>query len=184
MARRNERGFTLIELMIVVAIISILAALAIPNYLSFQCRSKQAESKSGLGALFTSEKSFIAEHNSYGTDLVYVGWEPEGSPLYLYGFNGVSFPSALNGDSQYSGSRNNTGDAAVIGSPVRYSTARMVNLNAIPLAPSNLPFTACDGGSFIIGAVADINPDQNVQLDLWSIDDRRTLMNVNSDCRY
>ncbi|MBI2370572.1 MAG: prepilin-type N-terminal cleavage/methylation domain-containing protein, partial [Deltaproteobacteria bacterium] len=46
----NRQGFTLIELMIVVAIIGILAAIAIPNFLRFQAKSKQSEAKTNLAA--------------------------------------------------------------------------------------------------------------------------------------
>ena len=49
----NHKGFTLIELMIVVAIVGILAAIAIPNFLNYQAKSQQAEAKANLGAIFT-----------------------------------------------------------------------------------------------------------------------------------
>ena len=64
---RNSKGFTLIELMIVVAIIGILAAIAIPNFLAMQMRSKRAEIPSNLDGLRTAEKAYHAERDSFTT---------------------------------------------------------------------------------------------------------------------
>lgn len=63
--RNNQKGFTLIELMIVVAIIGILAAIAIPNFLTYQLKSKTAEAKTNLGGIRTGEEAYNAEHDSY-----------------------------------------------------------------------------------------------------------------------
>ena len=63
----GKKGFTLIELMIVVAIIGILAAIAIPNFLKYQAKSKQAEAKTTLKGIFTSETSYYSENNFYAT---------------------------------------------------------------------------------------------------------------------
>ena len=65
MLRKIAKGFTLIELMIVVAIIGILAAIAIPNFVKFQCRSKQSEAKTNLKAMFTAQESYRAEYDTY-----------------------------------------------------------------------------------------------------------------------
>src|SRR2546426_11191824 len=55
----NQKGFTLIELMIVVAIIGILAAIAIPNFLQYQARARQSEGRTNLGGIFVSETAFF-----------------------------------------------------------------------------------------------------------------------------
>jgi type IV pilus assembly protein PilA len=61
----RKGGFTLIELMIVVAIIGILAAIAIPNFLQFQLRSKTGEGATNLAAIRTAEESYNAEFDTY-----------------------------------------------------------------------------------------------------------------------
>ncbi len=66
-AFRKQEGFTLIELMIVVAIIGILAAIAIPNFLQYQMKSRQSEAKTNLGAIKTSEVSWQGERGCYLT---------------------------------------------------------------------------------------------------------------------
>jgi type IV pilus assembly protein PilA len=62
---RKQEGFTLIELMIVVAIIGILAAIAIPNFLQYQLKSRQSEAKVNLNAIKTSMVAFQAEKGCY-----------------------------------------------------------------------------------------------------------------------
>ena len=55
--KKSNKGFTLIELMIVVAIIGILAAIAIPNFMRYQLRAKASERKTNLEAIFKSEEA-------------------------------------------------------------------------------------------------------------------------------
>ncbi len=63
----RQQGFTLIELMIVVAVLSIVAALAIPNFLRYQAKSRQAEARTNLGGIFIAETSFYGEQTRYGS---------------------------------------------------------------------------------------------------------------------
>ncbi len=64
----REKGFTLIELMIVVVIIGILAALAIPRFMQATTKSKQSEAKQLLKQVYTMERTFRQGDvsNSYG----------------------------------------------------------------------------------------------------------------------
>ncbi len=80
--KKLARGFTLIELMIVVAIIGILAAIAIPNFMKFQARARQSEAKANLKAVFTSIKSASAERG--GLDCGFCGFAPEQNTIYTY----------------------------------------------------------------------------------------------------
>jgi len=61
----RRRGFTLIELMIVVAIVGILASIAIPAYLRFQLRSKASEARVNLASIATSELAYFGEFNRF-----------------------------------------------------------------------------------------------------------------------
>ena len=62
---KKMAGFTLVELMVVVAIIGILAAIAIPNYQRYQSRSRQSEAKVALSSVYTAEPGFFAEVGTF-----------------------------------------------------------------------------------------------------------------------
>lgn len=65
---RKQLGFTLIEMMIVVSIIAILAAIALPLYTNYVNRSKQTEAKSTLLSLKLEQEQYRAEFNCYSTN--------------------------------------------------------------------------------------------------------------------
>ena len=79
---KGNRGFTLIELMIVVAIIGILAAIAIPNFLTYQARARQSEARIGLGGIFTTATAFFADNNTYVALGDALGYKPAGTSRY------------------------------------------------------------------------------------------------------
>ena len=85
MLKRTDKGFTLIELMIVVAIIGILAAIAIPNFMNYQCKAKQSEAKSQLGTIRVNEESYIAAYDTYTSSTNNIGFAPKGGNIrYSY----------------------------------------------------------------------------------------------------
>jgi type IV pilus assembly protein PilA len=90
MKRLNEKGFSLIELMIVVAIIGVLSAIAIPNFQKFQSKAKTSEAKTSLAAIYTAEKAFYAEWAQYMSDFRNIGYTPNGTYRYDHGFNAAS----------------------------------------------------------------------------------------------
>jgi len=105
-----EAGFTLIELMIVVGIIGLLAAIAVPNFISYQARSRRSEAYVNLAAVARIQNTYQAERGeffeagawpdftAYGglstrkmewdaaSEAAYaeLGWRPEGQVFYAY----------------------------------------------------------------------------------------------------
>jgi prepilin-type N-terminal cleavage/methylation domain-containing protein len=114
--RSLRGGFTLIEVMIVVALIGILAAIAIPGYKTYQARARRTEAYMNLSAIIRTEDAYYAEHQVYvgmaggsppsvpgppfgaykrpwtaADEAAFgnLGWTPEGSIFYDYGLTVV-----------------------------------------------------------------------------------------------
>jgi len=166
MVMKFKQGFTLIELMIVVAIIGILAAIAIPNFMRFQARARQTEAKSHLGAIYTAYIGYLSDNSTYPSSATIVlgagtfdclriaDWAPKGNTRYNYECMGtVAFSATAQGAAHIA-------PGGSCGSPV---------------------VSAANTTTFTILACGNV--DQDPVYDIWTINDSKALDNVCPDPR-
>jgi len=146
----ENKGFTLIELMIVVAIIGILAAIAIPNFLKYQAKSKQSEAKTNLKGIFTAQVSYFGENNFYGQEFNDIGFGLAGDTAKIYKFE-------LNASTTPIGVTSN--DIANVNSFTAVDSSGTSLDYTIPAAYMSNFFTACAYG----------NIDADPEYDNWGI---------------
>lgn len=77
-AHDNDSGFSLIELMVAIAIVGILATLAILNFQTYSAKSKRIEATSGLQAIYAAQQVYWANRGEYADNFRNLGWPFEG----------------------------------------------------------------------------------------------------------
>lgn len=81
--KRNQKGFTLMELMVVIVIVAILAAVAVPLYINYVKDASRTEAKGAIGAILTAEQTYFQQNQSYlsfNGDADVTGWLTQTDP--------------------------------------------------------------------------------------------------------
>ena len=93
-ARKTLAIITLVLGLVYVPVVGILAAIAIPNFIKFQARSKQGECKANLKSAYFAQQSYFAEKNEYGKTAAEIGFSPQKGNRYLYQISADDFVPA------------------------------------------------------------------------------------------
>jgi type IV pilus assembly protein PilA len=152
---QRTRGFTLIELMIVIGIVGIIAAIAIPNFYRFLAKSRQTEARTHLGGLFVHEIMFRDENNRFSS------------------FSEIGYAAAPSGGSEIRFTyRTQITNAAGVGGAIEQSPTMFG-----PVPPENSIVAAASSQYGFTGTAVG-NLDNDDTWDMWHVNDlKQDLMN-------
>ncbi len=171
----NKKGFSLIELMVVVAIIAILASFAIPQYQSFQAKARQKEGLTLLNSYYVAAKATEAEMGFFPGNFEATGFNPAGQIHYRVLAADGALPVTSGPDNA---SCVNTGNSTCTANFADWVevTAGTFSTNAAVNCTAAIDANA---GTFTTCASAKIRSDGASDADTWSINQVKALTNTN-----
>jgi len=156
---KRKAGTSLIELMVVIAIIAFLAMIAVPGMMTYLAKAKRVEAYMNLGSIYTAMKMYWSEHGTYPTKLSGqggAGWKPEG---YSGGGEGEKFYYTYGISNGTEGQHFFTGKLGA--------------------SSANLQMAKAEKDRFLAVAVADIDGDGRP--DIIGINDKHEIVVIQDD---